>query len=58
MKKETNTFMEKQEDPLPISKPEQFISQIETMTRENEEERSIRGKNEEIEGQRDISIGV
>lgn len=58
MEKETQAFMEKQEDILPRSEPEEFIVQTETVTRENDEERIIGGKNEEIEGQGDTSIGV
>ena len=58
MEKETHTFMEKQEDPLPRSEPEEFIAQTETMTRENDDERIISRKNKEIEGQGDIGIGV
>ena len=58
MGKETHTFMEKQEDPLPRSELEEFIAQTKTVTRENENERIISEKNEELVGQGDISIGV
>lgn len=57
MEKGTYTFMEKQADPLPGSDPEEFIARTETMTRENDEERIVSGKNEEVEAHGDTGIG-
>lgn len=57
MEKGTYTLMEKQEEPLPTSNPEEFMARTETVTRENDEEIIISGKDEEIEGRIEPSTG-
>lgn len=57
MENGTYTLMEKQEEPLSTTNPEEFMARTETMTRENDEERVISRKDEEIEGHIESSTG-